>query len=342
MNTTVLVAGSEGSLMQAVIPTLLAQGHTVIGADNFFRYGTVERERPYTFIQGDLCDEAFVEKIFTEHSIDYVLQAAARIFGVRGFHKYPADILSFDVRLHQNILASAKKHGVKRVAYISSSMVYERATSVPSKEEDADDMLVPLTAYGLSKLVGERLCRAYYAQHGLPYTIWRPFNILTPFERAEGEVGISHVFADFIDKLLIKKENPMDMLGDGKQVRSFTWIYEVAEAIGTYSFDDRTALGTFNLGQYNEDGTAEATTMQELAQKIFDKGKERGILPADATLAITHRDDPLIQKTDVRLRVPDSSHAHNTFGWQTKIKVDDALDRCITELLKAGLVTTIK
>ena len=103
----ILVTGSEGSLMQYVIPLLLKQGYEVVGVDNFARYGEIERERAYEFVRGDLTDPAFVDSIMA--GIDGVIQAAALIYGVGGFHKYPADILSKDIVLHQNILWAMKK-----------------------------------------------------------------------------------------------------------------------------------------------------------------------------------------------------------------------------------------
>ena len=176
----ILVTGSEGSLMQWVIPVLLKNGHSVLGVDNFARYGEIERQRNYDFIRGDLTDEEFVWDLV--HQVDGVMQAAALIYGVGGFHKYPADILSKDIILHTNILEAARVLKRKKICYISSSMVYERCQTYPSGEEDVDVSLIPSTDYGLSKLVGERLSQAYWKQYGLKYVIWRPFNIITPYE----------------------------------------------------------------------------------------------------------------------------------------------------------------
>src|SRR5665213_1710879 len=98
----ILVTGSEGSLMQAVIPKLLAQGHTVYGVDSLMRYG--ERryiaDAKYPFLCGDLVDPFFVDDVFNQAQPDYVIQAAARIYGVGGFNAYRADILGEDVTLH--------------------------------------------------------------------------------------------------------------------------------------------------------------------------------------------------------------------------------------------------
>jgi nucleoside-diphosphate-sugar epimerase len=320
----VLVAGSEGSLMQAVIPMLISHGHEVVGADNFFRHGRIERLRPYRFVEGDLADEPFVRGLFAD-GFDAVVQGAARIFGVSGFHAFPADILGRDVVLHQNILWAAKDcKTLKRVVYISSSMVYERCETVPSREEDVDDMRLPFTDYGLSKLVGERLSRAFQKQYQLPFTIWRPFNIITPFEPAEKEPGFSHVFADFIDRLVVQKENPLRVIGDGNQVRCFTWIEDVARAIADFSFDERTLNETFNLGN------PEPTTMVELAQMIFAIAQQKGVVPQDQPLRFEHMPS---FPDDVRVRVPSVDKATQVLGWKPTVKTRESVIRCIEQAI---------
>jgi len=314
----VLVTGSEGSLMQWVIPKLTQAGHEVTGVDNFFRYGRDDKKRDYEFVEGDLTDEALVRSLLRDK--DVVLQAAARIFGVKGFHKYPADILGRDVVLHQHIMWHAKEQGVGKVVYISSSMVYERCETVPSREADVDEQRIPYTDYGLSKLVGERLCRAFKQQYGVDYTIWRPFNIITPLEEAEEEQGIAHVFADFIRRLLVEKKNPLPILGDGEQVRCFTWIDDVASAIAAHLDDPRASGEAFNLGN------PRPTTMKQLAQMIFDAGKRKGFdVPGD-TLEF---DQTPIYEDDVRLRVPAIDKARTVLGWEPTVSLEEALDLCL-------------
>jgi UDP-glucose 4-epimerase len=322
----VLVTGSEGSLMQAVIPMLISRGHEVVGVDNFFRYGRVERARPYRFVEGDLADENFVRNVLAE-SFEAVFQGAARIFGVSGFHAYPADILGRDVLLHQNILWAAKDcKSIQRVVYISSSMVYERCETVPSREEDVDDMRIPFTDYGLSKLVGERLSRAFQKQYDVPFTIWRPFNIITPFERAEKEPGFSHVFADFIDRLIVQKENPLRVIGDGKQVRCFTWIEDVARAIAEFSLDERTRNQAFNLGN------PEPITMVELGQMIFKVAQQKGAIPRHQQLRFAHRPG---FADDVRVRVPSIDKAAKVLGWTPTVQTRESVTRCVEQAIAA-------
>jgi len=324
----VLVAGSEGSLMQWVIPHLIKAGHEVTGVDNCSRYGLIklvdediDQNRSYRFIRGDLTNMKTVDAVCKD--IDVIVQAAAQVYGVKGFHKFPASILSRDIHLHQNLLWAAVRHNMSRMVYLSSSMVYERAEQVPVAEEDIDRMRVPFTDYGLSKFVCERLCKAFKKQFDLDYTIWRPFNMITPFERGEKEAGMSHVFADFIRKLLVEMQNPLEIFGDGEQVRCFTWIDDVAKTIAEYSFKEVTVCEEFNLGN------PENVTMKELAQMIFDKLRQRGLVKGK----LGFRQVP-IYHDDVRIRIPSVEKAQKLLNWQVSVSLDEALDRCIDEALK--------
>lgn len=318
----ILVTGSEGSLMQAVIPFLIEQGHEVRGVDNFHRYGEIKRQRDYEFIKGDLTDIDVVKNAM--EGVDGVIQAAARIYGVGGFHKYAADILSFDVLLHRNILQQAIENNIKKVCYISSSMVYERCKKHPSKEEDALESLIPSTDYGLSKLVGERLSMAFFKQYNLKYTIWRPFNIITPYERAENEQGISHVFADFIKNIVVKGQNPLEIFGDGEQIRCFTWIDDVARMIAYNTFTDKTDNQVYNVGN------PEPIKMKELAKLIHRKAQEMSKIPkSDKELDFkTVRE----YKDDVIIRISDVSKAEKELNWKPSVKVEEAVERCLNNI----------
>ena len=318
-----LVTGSEGSLAQWVIPLLLERGHDVVGVDNLSRYGEIDRVRTYRFLKRDLTDPEAVREVCRD--VDAIIQAAAQIYGVTGFHRFPADILSKDMLLHQNLLWEALRRSMTRMVYISSSMVYERAMQVPVHETDTDQMPIPFTHYGLSKLVGERLCQAFSQQYGLDFTIWRPFNIITPYEKAGEESGMSHVFADLVHKIVIEKQNPVAILGDGEQIRCFTWIGDVASAIAEYSFLDATRCEIFNLGN------PQRVTIKQLARRIFEKAAKRGAITDKVRLAFIH--EPAFED-DVRIRVPAIDKAQSMLRWNPTVTLDTALDRCIDEALK--------
>ena len=303
---------------------MLENGHSVKGVDNFARYGEIDRERDYEFVRGDLTDGDFVESVVK--GSDAVLQAAALIYGVGGFHKYPADILSKDIALHQNILHSMVRNGVERMIYISSSMVYERCRTHPSREEDVDESLIPSTDYGLSKLVGERLTKAFHRQYGIKYVIWRPFNIITPHEKGESDLGMSHVFADFIKNIVVEKHVEVPIIGDGEQIRCFTWIGDVARGIAGFSFDPKAENQTFNLGN------PEPITMKDLANLIYGCAKRHGMIIGNGSdLSFQTK---MSFDDDVRTRIPDVSKAKKVLGWEPTLKTDESVDRCIAEMAK--------
>lgn len=320
----VLVTGSEGSLMQWTVKHLVQDGHDVVGVDNHARYDDYDHTRvveaeKYEFHKADLTDYDRVLDLV--EGVDGVINAAALIYGVKGFHEYPADILSNDLTVHRNILEAATEHGVDRVAYLSSSMTYEQ-DDPPHDEDDVWNSTVPSTDYGLSKVVGERYSMAFEKQYDIEYTIWRPFNIITPYEKSEDEAGISHVFADFLRKVLVENQNPMEIFGDGEQIRCFTWIDEVAEAIATKSFAEETTNEAYNLAN------PEPVTMKELARRIFAKGKEHGLVEGESL----EFDHVPIYDDDVKKRIPSVEKAQRDFGWSPEVKLDDSLERCIDNM----------
>lgn len=319
----ILVCGSEGHLMQDVISELLFQDDyydEVIGVDNNSRHGPVKRKREYEFHNIDLTDRRKVDKLFTSVKPDYVIQGAATIYGVGGFNDRAAHILGEDVTLHQNVLRAATGAGTVRVIYISSSMVYETIQDRPVVETDTDNIITPRTHYGLSKLVGERLCEAYNKNYGLEYTIWRPFNIINLKEKAEGPTGTSHVFADFIHEIIEKGSNPVPILGDGRQVRCFTSSKDVARAIAEYSFGPETKNQKFNLG------TTKPLTMRELATMIYEIGKDVGLLEGKKPLRFKTVGN---YKNDVKSRIPNINKAKKILGWRPMYSAEDAIYHCV-------------
>lgn len=326
----ILVTGSEGSLMQAVIPRLVAQGHEVYGVDNLVRYG--ERlghaKVDYKFYYGDLCNNEFVERLFGEVKPNYVIQAAARIYGILGFNLHCADILGENTSLHTNVLKASVANDVERVIYISSSMVYESCPNDedhPLTEDSPEKNPMPITSYGQSKYIGEKLSEAYYQQYGLEYTIWRPFNIITPYERSDyEEIGFSHVFSDYIKNIVAEKKNPLPIIGNGEQIRCFTWIDDVAQAIVDWSFDEKTKNEIFNLSN------PEPICMVDLARLIHAKAAEKGLLEPGELTFETVTNIP----NDVMVRIPSNAKAKAVLGFETNHKVEKSIIKCLEHTIE--------
>ncbi len=329
----ILVLGSEGSLMQSVIPKLLKQGHEVVGVDNLFRYGERRESAKllsYKYVDYDLA-KPWEDCFDIPERPDIIIQAAARIFGVAGFHKYESDILNFDLQIQQNAIRHALHWiGAKRphIVYISSSMVYETCGDIDGGvTEDLPEKFPPCkTGYGLSKYVGERMIQAAHDQYGLNYTIWRPFNIITPHEPADKqEIGISHVFADFIENIVIQQKNPLPIIGDGAQIRCFTWIEDISDAIADNLNNPNAKNQTFNLGN------PEPLTMMALANIIYNLGRALGLMP-DTNLNlqfVTVKE----YVDDVRVRIPNVDKARRTLLWEPTKNTNDSVLACLQFLL---------
>ncbi len=133
----------------------------------------------------------------------HVIHLAAIVGGIANFHKLPYTLTEVNNALYNAVVRAAlEEDGLERFVYVSSSMVFERAEQYPTTEAYVWDCPVPRSAYGFSKLTGEVYVRAAHAEHGLPYTICRPFNAYGPGEMPEDEPGIAHMVPDVIKKCL--------------------------------------------------------------------------------------------------------------------------------------------
>lgn len=338
----VLVTGSAGFIGGYVVEELLVRGYSVTGIDNYSKYGPVtksyDNNPAYTFVEGDVRDVDLVADLLTD--CDFLIAGAALIGGISYFHAYAYDLLANNERIIAATCDAAirnlKAGRLKRVIYLSSSMVYESADSWPSREGDERRMSPPLSSYGFQKLAVEYFARAAYDQYHLPFTIVRPFNCVGVGEgRAIGDVAVpsgnvelamSHVVPDLIQKIL-KGQDPLHILGEGNQVRHYTYGADLARGI-IAAMESPRALGEdFNLS------TAESTTVLELAEVIWRK-----IHGPDRPLGIVS-DEPY--KYDVAKRVPDVRKAREVLGFAAETTLDEMIDVVIPwvrEALRVGII----
>jgi nucleoside-diphosphate-sugar epimerase len=336
----VLVTGSAGFIGGYVVEELLANGHQVVGLDNFSKYGRVSRgfdsHPAYHFVEGDARDADLLAKLL--HECDHFIAGAAMIGGISYFHSYAYDLLATNERI---IAAScdaaieAHRNGrLSKITYLSSSMVFESTGHWPSKEGDERRIPPPLSSYGLQKLAVEYYARAAWDQYRLPYTIVRPFNCVGIGEgRALGEaevlsgnvrLAMSHVVPDLVQKVL-KGQDPLHILGDGNQVRHYTYGGDLARGIVLAMEHEAAANQDFNLS------TAESTTVLELAELIWRK-----IKGPDVPFRYVS-DEPF--EHDVQKRVPDVNKARDLLGFDATTSLDEMLDRVIpwiTEAVDSG------
>jgi len=318
--------------MGYTIPVLLEQGHEVYGIDNFWKYGEIRRgfdEHPrFHFFKGDAKDIDLVRKVVFDNKIEIFVAAAAIIGGISMFHKLAYFLLAENERITCtafDVCVEAFQAGfLEKVVVISSSMVYESAKTFPSKETDLKECPPPMSTYGFQKLACEYFAKGAWEQHGLPYTIIRPFNAVgigeqrakTDAEVLSGNVklAMSHVVPDLVQKVL-KGQNPLHILGSGEQRRHYTYAGDLARGIAVCMMDPRAKNQDFNVS------TAVGHTVLELAQVIWKK-----IKGPDVPFKYTS-DDPF--EYDVQVRVPDVEKSKAVLGVECTTSLEVALDEVI-------------
>jgi UDP-glucose 4-epimerase len=328
--TKVFVTGAAGFIGGYVVDELLRRDHAVVGLDDFSKYGLVSRSHDghpdFTLVRGDARDVDLLADLLSD--CDHFIAGAAMIGGISYFHAYPYDLLATNERITASSCDAAiqafQTGHLQKVTYVSSSMVFESAETWPSREGQQFEIPPPHSSYGFQKLAVEYFARAAHAQHGLPFTIVRPFNAVGIGEaRALGNVEVpsgnvklamSHVVPDLIQKVL-KGQDPLHPLGDGTQVRHFTYAGDLAAGIVLAMESQEATNEDFNLS------TATPTTILELAEMIWRKIKGPGT-------PLRWVSDPAFE-FDVQRRVPDVSKAQERLGYAAITGLDEILDEVI-------------
>jgi UDP-glucose 4-epimerase len=311
----VLVTGGAGAIGAAVVRRLLRDPRfDVRVADH--------REAPAWMREGcevrtgDLRSAEVVAGALAGCS--HVIHLAAIVGGIANFHKLPFTLTVVNNALTAAVAQAAVEADVERLVYVSSSMVFERASEFPTTEEHLLSCPIPRSAYGFSKLAGEVYARAAHEQHGLRYTICRPFNAYGPGELPDpDEPGIAHAVPDLILKALAGGP-PLEIFGSGRQTRTFTHVDDIADGIVTAMASAAGENEDFNIS------AAEEINLAELARRIW-----LGCGRAEADFALEHL--PSFE-VDVQRRWPSVEKARRLLGWEAQIGLDEGLAKTISWL----------
>ena len=203
-------------------------------------------------------------------------------------------------------------------------MVFESTTVFPTPEGAQLKSPPPRSTYGFQKLATEYFARGALEQYKLPYTIVRPFNCVGVGERralrdheimsGNVKLAMSHVVPDLCQKVL-KGQDPLHILGDGDQVRHYTYGGDLARGIRRCIESEAALNEDFNIS------TAQSTTVTDLAARIWRKvhGDDRP-LRLECYPAFDY---------DVQRRVPDVSKARRVLGFEARTTLDAMLDELI-------------
>ena len=338
----VLVTGAAGFIGGYLVEELLAHGHAVVGLDNFSKYGEVEhtsRRNPrYRFVCGDAKDPALLQELL--RNCDHLVAGAAMIGGISYFHQFAYDLLAENERITAATFDAAirahREARLRKITVLSSSMVFENTTRYPTPEGEERRCPPPASTYGFQKLAVEYFAQGAHEQFQLPYTLCRPFNCVgigerrarTDTEILSGNVrlAMSHVVPDLVQKVL-RGQDPLHILGDGAQVRHYTYGGDLARGIRLCIEHPAALNQDFNLS------TAVSTTVLELARLVWLK------IHGPAKPFRSTSDAPF--KYDVQKRVPSVDKAKRLLGFEATTPLDAILDEVIPWIrtqIEAGLI----
>ena len=313
----VLVTGAAGTIGQAVTRRLLDDPAWEIRASD-------QRPVPDWLAAGaevhtgDLRDRA--QALEATGGCSHVIHLAAIVGGIANFHQLSYTLTDVNSSLYNGVVGAAVDAGVERFVYVSSSMVFENAELFPTPEEYIWKCPLPRSAYGFSKLAGEYWVRAASEEHGLPFTICRPFNAYGPGEMPEDEPGIAHAVPDLIRKCLALPgdDSPLPIFGDGTHTRTLTHVDDIADGI-VAAMASPAGLGEdFNISAGRE------MTVAQIAEVIWaacGREPEKFALETGPSFEV-----------DVVRRWPDVSKARKQLGWEAQIDVEDGVGQTVAWL----------
>ncbi len=310
----VLVTGGAGTIGQAVVRRLLRDPDWELRVSD-------QREAPAWIREGcevhtgDLRDRDEASR--AARGCSHVIHLAAIVGGIANFHKLPYTLTDVNSSLYNGVVGAAVAERVDRFVYVSSSMVFERATTFPTPEDHVWECPVPRSAYGFSKLAGEFWVRAAHDEHGLPYTICRPFNAYGPGEMPEDEPGIAHAVPDLIKKCMALEsdEVPLPIFGDGTHTRTLTHVDDIADGIVAAMASGAGLNEDFNVSAGDE------LTVAEIARVIWEAcGRDPQAFSLERRPSF---------EVDVVRRWPDVSKARDVLGWESRIGVAEGVARTV-------------
>jgi UDP-glucose 4-epimerase len=325
----VLVTGASGFIAGYLVEEMLAHGWDVVGLDNDSKYGALEHtfdaHPRFRKVSGDAKDVALLKELLRD--CDHFVAGAAIIGGITLFHALAYDLLAENERISAAAFDAAiwahRLARLRKITVISSSMVFESTTVFPTPEGEQRRSPPPASTYGFQKLATEYFAQGAWQQYQLPFTIIRPFNCIGVGERRavydrevlSGNVrlAMSHVVPDLVQKV-VKGQDPLHILGDGGQIRHYTYGGDLARGIRLAVESPDATNEDFNLS------TARSTNVLELAEVVWRKVR------ADAPFRYVS-DDPY--PYDVRKRTPDVSKARRVLGFEATTSLEEALDEIV-------------
>ena len=275
----------------------------------------------------DLLDAVQVDQFFSESKPDQVFIAAAKVGGIQANDNYPADFIYENLRIQNNLVSAAYKHGVNRLLMLGSSCIYPKLAKQPMSEE----MLLtgPLEStnepYAVAKIAGIKLCESYNRQYGTDYRSVMPTNLYGPKDNFHPDN--SHVVPAMMQSFHRAKmagAQSVVVWGSGKPKREFLYVKDMAKAclhVMNISTSEYWSAVDARCSHVNI-GTGRDCTIRELAEHI------RRVVGYDGQLIF---DD---SKPDGTPRKLLDIERITSLGWRFETNLDRGLEETYAWFLK--------
>ncbi|HMA02343.1 MAG: UDP-glucuronic acid decarboxylase family protein [Gemmatimonas sp.] len=300
----VLITGGAGFLGSHLTDRFLADGHEVVGLDNFItghpdNIAHLASEQRYEFVQHNISTYTYVKG-----KLDGVLHFASPASPI-DYLELPIPTLKVGALGTHNALGLAKEKGA-RFFLASTSEVYGDPLVHPQPETYWGNVnpVGPRGVYDESKRFAEALTMAYHRYHGLDTRIVRIFNTYGPRMRPRD----GRVVSNFIVQAL--RNEPITIYGNGTQTRSFCYVSDEVE--GIYRLFMKGDSDPTNIGNPDE------YTVRQLAEMVRELTK--------TTAPLVERPLP---EDDPKIRKPDITRARAMLGWDAKVGIREGLQKTI-------------
>ncbi len=264
--------------------SLLEEGHTIVGLDNFNDYYSVQLKRDrtrrlccyqnFTGIEGDLCDVNLLAQLFKKQPFDAVCNLAAQA-GVRYSLTHPAAYQKSNLEGFLNILEACRHAKTPRLVYASSSSVYGGNTKLPFSESDPVDH--PVSLYAATKKANELMAHTYTHLYGIQTIGLRFFTVYGPWGRPD------MAYWSFTQAMLAGKSIPV--FNHGNMRRDFTYIDDIVAGIKASLFN--TGLLPYEVLNLGNNNSEDLMDFIKILAKILGVEPKMELLPMQPGDVIT-------------------------------------------------------
>ncbi len=323
----ILVTGAAGFIGAFLAKRLLetTDAH-IVGLDNVNSYYDpgikedrlrmlrgADGEGRFTFVRGDLCDAALVERLFAENGFDVVVNLAAQA-GVRYSIDNPRAYIESNLVGFFNVLEACRHHPVKHLVFASSSSVYGGNEKVPFSEADPVDH--PVSLYAATKKSNELLAHAYSKLYGIPCTGLRFFTVYGPMGRPD------MAYFKFADTL--RRGGTIKIYNMGDCRRDFTYIDDIVEGVARVMERPPADCGTGARYKVYNIGNSDPVQLLDFVDALQRCLVEEGVLPPGFDFD-AHKELAPMQPGDVVATYADTSELERDFGFRPSTPLEVGL-----------------